>query len=72
MNRLAVLILNGSIEDGEVARVVLEEGKIAVLANHEDTQHLNGNEDAMIDDEEGDEAADILEGEGGNMDLYDD
>jgi ATP-dependent Clp protease ATP-binding subunit ClpA len=34
LNRMAVLILRGSIRDGETARVVLEDGRIVVLPNH--------------------------------------
>ncbi|KAI4134496.1 MAG: hypothetical protein LQ347_001476 [Umbilicaria vellea] len=66
LNRLAVLILRGSIKDGEVARVVLQEGRITVLGNHEDSE-LEDDED-MEDDEDA-----VLELEDGNadMDLYD-
>ncbi|KAL9033073.1 MAG: hypothetical protein Q9214_007684, partial [Letrouitia sp. 1 TL-2023] len=56
LNRLAVLILRGSIKDGEVARVVLEDGRITVLANHGDTD-LEEDED-MVDE---DDAALMLE-----------
>ncbi|KAL9607461.1 MAG: hypothetical protein Q9167_007626 [Letrouitia subvulpina] len=56
LNRLAVLILRGSIKDGEVARVVLEDGRITVLANHGDTD-LEEDED-MVDE---DDAAIMLE-----------
>lgn len=38
LNRLAVLILRGSIRDGEVARVELEDGHIVVLPNHGDSE----------------------------------
>lgn len=67
LNRMAVLILRGSIRDGEVARVVLEDGHIVVLPNH-------GESDVDEDDEmwDGDDAAEELNGDGGDMDLYDD
>ncbi len=35
LNRLAVLILRGSIKDGETAKVVLEDNKLIVLPNHD-------------------------------------
>ena len=74
LNGLAVLILRGGVEDGEVAKVVMRDGRVVVLANHDTALHLNGNDDdAMIDDDvDEDDAAEILEGDGGDMDLYDD
>ncbi|KAK4504809.1 hypothetical protein PRZ48_002771 [Zasmidium cellare] len=66
LNRLAVLILRGSIRDGETARVELEDGHIVVLPNH--------GESDMDDDEEmwdEDDAVEELNGDGGDMDLYD-
>ncbi|SLM41402.1 heat shock protein hsp98 hsp104 [Lasallia pustulata] len=66
LNRLAVLILRGSIRDGEVARVVLQDGRITVLGNHEDSELED--DDDMEDDEDA-----VLELEDGSadMDLYD-
>ena len=66
LNRLAVLILRGSVRDGEVARVVLEDGHIVVLPNHGDS---DGSEDEEMWDS--DEAVEELAGGGGDMDLYD-
>jgi ATP-dependent Clp protease ATP-binding subunit ClpA len=66
LNRLAVLILRGAIRDGETARVVLEDGHILVLPNHSES-------DGSEDDEEmwdEDDAVDELNGDGGEMDLY--
>lgn len=68
LNRLAVLILRGGVKDGEVARVVLEDGRITVLANHEDSE--DEDEDAMLDMDD-DEAVLQLEDGNGDMDLYD-
>ena len=69
LNRLAVLILRGSIQDGEVARVVLEDGRVTVLPNHGDSE--GEDEDAMIDEDEAeDEAVGMLEDGAGDMDLY--
>lgn len=65
LNRLAVLILRGSIKDGEVARVVLQDGRITVLGNHEDSEE---EDDEDMDDEE---AVLELEDVNGDMDLYD-
>ncbi|MCJ1227780.1 Heat shock protein hsp98 [Toensbergia leucococca] len=65
LNRLAVLILRGSIKDGEVARVVLEHGRITVLANNDDSEAED--DDDMIDE---DDAVLELEDANGDMDLY--
>ena len=65
LNRLAVLILRGAIKDGEVARVVLEDGRITVLPNHENSDGEEADEDVMDDDE----AVQELE-DGAGMDLY--
>lgn len=66
LNRLAVLILRGSIKDGEVARVVLQDGRITVLENHEDSEPED--DEDMVDDED---AVLALEDANGDMDLYD-
>ena len=52
LNRLAVLLLRGSIKDGEVARVVLQDGKVVVLPNHSD-QELADEDDMYMTDGEG-------------------
>lgn len=64
LNRLAVLILRGSIVDGEDARVVMRNGHIDVLPNHE----VAGDEDQDMMDE--DDALAEMEDENGDMDLY--
>ena len=69
LNRLAVLILRGSVRDGEEARVILEHGRITVVPNHGDSEEED--EDAMIDEDEAeDEAAGLLEDGNADMDLY--
>lgn len=69
LNRLAVLILRGSIRDGEEARVIIENGRITVVPNHGDSEESD--EDAMIDESEAeDEAAGLLEDGNADMDLY--
>ena len=69
LNRLAVLILRGGVRDGESARVVMEDGRITVLPNHEDSEIED--EDAMIDEVDAeDEAVGLLEDGAGDMDLY--
>lgn len=68
LNRLAVLILRGSVRDGETARVVLEDGHIVVLPNHGESD-LEDEDDADMWDEE--DAVEGLNGDGGEMDLYD-
>lgn len=50
LNKLAVLILRGSIQDGEVARVELIDNKIVVLSNHSSSE--NGDDVEMINSEE--------------------
>jgi ATP-dependent Clp protease ATP-binding subunit ClpB len=72
LNKLAVLILRGGVRDGEVARVVLEGGRITVLANHggADDENDDDEEDMMVDED--DAGARVLELEDGDagMDLY--
>jgi len=69
LNRMAVLILRGTIRDGEVARVVLEDGKIVVLPNHGDTD-LESDDSEMYDDDGGEDALRDLTDADGDMDLY--
>jgi len=65
LNRLAVLILRGSIKDGETARVVMDGGRIKVLPNHDDG---SSSDDEMDIDELDTEE---LTGENNELDLYD-
>lgn len=65
LNRLAVLILRGAIRDGETAKVVLEDGHIMVMPNHTDS---DGEDSEMWDEED---AVAELDGDAGEMDLYD-
>jgi ATP-dependent Clp protease ATP-binding subunit ClpB len=69
LNRLAVLILRGSIKDGEVARVVMEDGRITVLPNHSDSE-MDADED-MEDELDEEDAVLALEDGTADMDLYD-
>ncbi|RDW71271.1 Hsp98-like protein [Coleophoma cylindrospora] len=64
LNKLAVLILRGSIKDGETARVVMEDGRLNVLPNHNDSES-DSEEEMMVDD---DDAVEELVGD--DMDLY--
>ena len=68
LNRLAVLILRGSIRDGETARVVMEEGRITVLPNHDEESDLDEDEDEDMDDDEDEMLA--IEDKDPAMDLY--
>ncbi len=68
LNRLAVLILRGSVRDGEVARVVLEDGRIEVLPNHGDGSEVD--DDEFLADADGEDAVLALEDGAGDMDLY--
>ena len=69
-SRLAVLILRGSVRDGEVARVELEDGHIVVLPNHGDSDGASDEDDdiEMSDDD----AMEELEDRRREQDLYDD
>ncbi|KAI1938426.1 Heat shock protein hsp98 [Ophidiomyces ophidiicola] len=64
LNRLAVLILRGAIKDDEVARVVMEDGRVTVLPNHMES---DDEDEEMIDEED---ALAELEDDMGDKDLY--
>lgn len=66
LNRMAVLILRGSIQDGETAEVILRDGRIEVLPNH-DISDDDDDEDMM----DSDDALAEMDDNGGDMDLYD-
>ena len=69
LNRMAVLILRGGIQDGETAKVVMEDGRITVLPNHDDSDDEDA--DAMVDEDEAeDDAVEMLQDGTGDMDLY--
>lgn len=69
LNRMAVLILRGAIQDGETAKVVMEDGRVTVLPNHGDSEAED--EDGMIDEDEAeDDAVEMLQDGTGDMDLY--
>ncbi|KAJ5547752.1 Heat shock protein hsp98 [Penicillium frequentans] len=68
LNRLAVLILRGSIQDGEIARVVMIDGRIDVLPNHEIGESDLDDDEEMVDS---DDALAEMEDGSGDMDLYD-
>ncbi|KAK3333515.1 heat shock protein HSP98 [Cercophora scortea] len=67
LNRLAILILRGNIRDGEVARVDVIDGKVAVLPNH--TEADQDSEDMILDDS--DEAVDEIAPDSMDEDIYD-
>ena len=69
LNRLAVLILRGAIQDGEMARVVMENGRVTVLPNHGDESESEDEE--MVDEISEGEAAELLENGDGEPSLYD-
>ena len=69
LNRMAVLILRGGIQDGETAKVIMEDGRITVLPNHGDSDDEDA--DAMVDEDEAeDDAVEMLQDGTGDMDLY--
>jgi ATP-dependent Clp protease ATP-binding subunit ClpB len=67
LNRMAVLILRGTIKDGETARVIMDDGHVTVLPNHDDTEMETDDETW----EDGEDAMADLEDADGNMELYD-
>ena len=67
LNRLAVLILRGSIKDGETARVVMMDGRIDVLPNHENGDSSDEDDEDMVDS---DDSLAEMEDNSGDMDLY--
>ncbi|CAI7658652.1 unnamed protein product [Penicillium crustosum] len=69
LNRLAVLILRGSIKDGETAQVVMREGRIDVLPNHEIGESSDDSDDDMMDEGDYD---DEMNDDPVSPDLYDD
>ena len=66
LNRLAVLILRGSIRDGEVAHIELEDQRVVVKPNHTDSDLED--DDDMIDED--DAMLEIEDAPNGAMDLY--
>jgi ATP-dependent Clp protease ATP-binding subunit ClpA len=66
LNRLAVLILRGGVQDGETARVIMRDGRIEVLPNHVLGESSDSDDDMMdSDDLEAEMETDM-------PDLYDD
>lgn len=71
LNKLAVLVLRGSIKDGEVVKVVMEDGKITVVPNHREIELDQSDADEMMVDED-DAVEDLVRTmEEEDMDLYD-
>jgi len=68
LNRLAILILRGSIKDGETARVTLDRStnKIVVIPNH--FQESSDDDEEMVDS---DEAMEEVIPDDMDEDLYD-
>lgn len=65
LNRLAVLILRGSIKDGETARVVMENNRVVILANHQESEESSSEDEMDVDD-----AVEALEGDDMDTSLY--
>lgn len=65
LNRLAVLILRGAIRDGEDAYIDMEDGRVVVRPNHDDTEI---EDDDMIDED--DDVLGLEDGADTGMDLY--
>ncbi|CAG7964868.1 unnamed protein product [Penicillium nalgiovense] len=69
LNRLAVLILRGSIKDGEIARVVMRDSRIDVLPNHDIGEDSDISDDEMMDEDDLDAE---MDDNPVSPDLYDD
>ncbi|KIH92154.1 hypothetical protein SPBR_03172 [Sporothrix brasiliensis 5110] len=67
LNRLAILILRGSIRDGEKAHVELVDNKITIVSNHSDSENESDSDSMLLDDEDA-----VEELVGDNMDEEDD
>lgn len=67
LNRLAVLILRNNIRDGECARVELVDGKITVLANHDESD----DESMAVDSSDEDAVDELVADDGMDEDIYD-
>ena len=68
LNKMAVYILNGSIKEGEVARIVMDNGKITILPNHQGMDNgVDSDDDEMDIDYRGDQQDDDED-----VGLYDD
>ncbi|TAQ86490.1 hypothetical protein B7494_g5187 [Chlorociboria aeruginascens] len=52
LNKLAVLLLRGSVKDGETARVVLQDGRLNVLPNHAGESEESSDEEMELDDQD--------------------
>lgn len=70
LNRLAVLILRGSIKDGETAKVVLEDGRLNVLPNHTNESEEDSDDEMMTDSD--DAVEELAPEDRDDMDLYND
>jgi ATP-dependent Clp protease ATP-binding subunit ClpB len=66
LNRLAVLILRGGVRDGETAQVVMRDGRVEVLSNHDDGSQPE--EDEEMDDQDDEMLA--IEDKDSGMELY--
>ena len=66
LNRLAVLVLRGSIQDGETARVEMEDCLILLIHNH--YEYEAGSDDDAMDE---DDAVAAMDEDAGDLDLYD-
>ena len=69
LNRLAVLILRGGVKDGETARVELIDGRIVVLANHEEGSSDGEGSDTEMDDDAEEARHNVVDPKD-SMDLY--
>ncbi|TGZ78953.1 heat shock protein [Ascodesmis nigricans] len=62
LNRLSVLLLRGSVKDGETAKVVMDElGRITVMSNHEGEDEMMDLDDEYEFESDGDDSMDVEE-----------
>ncbi|CAG8960476.1 hypothetical protein HYFRA_00008195 [Hymenoscyphus fraxineus] len=63
LNRLAVLILRGSIRDGETARVEMDGNRVVIRPNHQESEESSSEDEMDVDD--------VLDPETEDISLYD-
>lgn len=69
LNKMAVLLLRGQIKEGEEVQIVMEDGRIVVVPNHDDSEP--GEVDALDEDDDEDDVMGDVEPDAEERGLYD-
>lgn len=69
LNKMAVLLLRGQIKEGEEVQIVMEDGRIVVVPNHDDSEP--GEVDALDEDDDEDDVMGDIEPDAEERGLYD-